>query len=47
MDEKDRWGKQVSEIHNNNKLLPVNSIMAAAFTNYLSDKDENVREKTL
>ena len=45
--EKDRWGKQVQEIVRQNKLLPINTLLAAAFTNYLSDKDENVRLRTL
>lgn len=45
--EKDRWSIQVKQIVQKNKMLPINSLLAAAFTNYLSDKDENVREKAL
>ena len=45
--EKDRWGQQVQQIIRKNKMLPLNTLLAAAFTNYLSDKDENIREKSL
>ena len=45
--ENTRWSKQVQEIKVNNKLLPIRTLIASAFNNYLSDKDENDREKAL
>ena len=44
-DEKARWGKQVQEIKRENNELPINVLLAAAFTNYLCDKDENQRDE--
>lgn len=44
-DEKVRWQKQAESIEKEFKLFPIDSLIAAAFTTYLSDADENVREK--
>ena len=46
-DEKNRWENQVKQLEQQLKSLPYDSLLAAAFTIYLSDADEVVREDTM
>ena len=43
-DEKVRWQKQVEQIESQVKSLPFDSLLASAFTIYMSDADEIMRE---
>lgn len=44
-DERIRWQKDSESIASEFKEYPLNSLLAAAFVAYLSDKDEGIREK--
>ena len=46
-DEKNRWEGQVKQLDMQLKSLPYDSLFAAAFTIYLSDADEVIRENTM
>lgn len=46
-DEKIRWEGQAVSIEKEFKSFPVESLLAAGFTIYLSENDENQREKAL
>lgn len=46
-DEKVRWESQAVSIEKEFKSFPVDSLLAAGFTIYLSEKDENQRDKAL
>jgi len=46
-DEKNRWEHQVKQLEQQLKSLPYDSLLAAAFTIYLSDADEVIREDTM
>lgn len=46
-DEKVRWEQQSKNIELEFKSFPMDSLLAACFTIYLSDADENIREKFL
>ncbi|EGR34655.1 hypothetical protein IMG5_004580 [Ichthyophthirius multifiliis] len=46
-DEKIRWEHQSLQIETEFQTFPQNSLLAAAFTTYLPQKDENQREKAL
>jgi len=39
-DEKSRWGQQLEEIARQYRSLPIDTLLSAAFTNYLSGVDE-------
>ena len=47
VDEKSRWKQQLQEINDEVKNLPFFSLISAAYSNYLSDKDEIEREESL
>lgn len=46
-DESSRWKTSLSEINSGLKTVPYQSMLAAAFISYLSNKDESVREAKL
>jgi dynein heavy chain 2 len=47
LDEKVRWQQQHEEISHEVKQFPVDSLLSAAYTVYLSHTDENIRSKYL